>query len=260
MSKAPPEKTPWLLAQWDDIKGNAKFAILLIAGGAVIDWIRNGSWPEVFGVGVALIIALILLLVGTTKRHKIVGYISLLVSFIGLAVSVIGHEIKRHSVTIAVSSQTNHVAPGIQVVASNNQGVLVGVNNGTVNNGISESAMRELLQKEFLDRNAELADKYPQGYALLGMASGQIVFEPKLKQTKVDADWSQVKISESGGAYEVILDGITITVPGRPTYGFKNIAFIFSKSPGAVTRDPFLGLYYLETIDANRGIFLMGFK
>jgi hypothetical protein len=65
-----------------------------------------------------------------------------------------------------------------------------------VNNGVSKEEMRQLLKERYETPNQqiELAKRYPQGYALLGVANGTFIFHPKFKQFSFSADWDKTTI------------------------------------------------------------------
>lgn len=138
--------------------------------------------------------------------------------------------------TIQTATTTGSNSPIIQAAA----GATV---NASITYGVSEETMRRLLIDEDNNSRTELAERYPQGYALLGYASGSIVFEPRLKNITVNADWNNTKVSLWGGSYVVHLSSFQIERPGYAIFRFDGIDLVFSSVPNSPTREPLFGFF-----------------
>jgi hypothetical protein len=141
MADPSPNQRPWLLLQWDDIKGNAKFALLITIGATVVDWIRNGSGLLIYSIFAVLAASLFCLLMGAGRIYKWIGYSLLVIGLVTSLAGIISHESSRISKEIGrLDSRINSKSLTNSVVADLSQSSNAVLKNNSENNSYSFSA------------------------------------------------------------------------------------------------------------------------
>ncbi len=182
---------------------------------------------------------------------------------------IFSNEKESREIPQSVSTSGNNSPAIIQsaTTAGSNSPVIQAAAGSTVNtiinNGISAEQMRELLKERFDTPNQEVefAKQFPQGYALLGVANGNLVWVPKFKTTKFSANWDETIIyNDPNWGTMLHLSKMEIISPGIPIVEFDNVELNFPVVENVAVKDRALGLFYLEVLDFDKKIFLIGFK
>jgi hypothetical protein len=177
---------PWLLRQWDDIKGNAKFALIAGAAVAMIDWLRNGPSWQIFGTLALLIISLFFLLVAESKNSRLIGYSSLILG-IAMALLFIGdHEIKRQrwgyaSSNAATAHTTGSNSPAMAIGPISGTNIQVQQAGRDIYNGASTTQLVEIYKHGYSEGSNFVAQKtgtWPEAFGALASVSPKSQNEP----------------------------------------------------------------------------------
>jgi len=136
--------------------------------------------------------------------------------------------------------------------------------NTTINNGITGEQMRKLLDEHFdtPKKRLELSNIFTQGYALVGVANGSLVWVPRLKNVKFSADWDKTTIVDEGNDIVLELYDMHITEPSGMHFSFDDVSFNYPRVENVVFKDNHVGsgLFYFLVLDLNQKIFVIGFK
>jgi hypothetical protein len=143
--------------------------------------------------------------------------------------------------------------------------------NQTVNNGISEATMLELLRDKSIASNRELSEKYPYGYVLVGVVNGKLIYQSFFNQVEILTDWNENTLQIDTTTHLVILyfHYLKIGGPGGGGQVLSDVRLVFSYAENGVG-----GVYPFafqlpsghivriaaETLDAAKGVFVAGFK
>jgi hypothetical protein len=118
------KQKPWILRQWSDIKGNAKFALLIAVGALMIDWIRNGSAWQVFGTTAVFLIGLGCFILGSSRTFKRIGWgcsiAAIIMSVYGITTQEINRSQWQAKHSASYSSSINDSPYSINIIGQSN--------------------------------------------------------------------------------------------------------------------------------------------
>jgi hypothetical protein len=199
-------------------------------------------------------------LIAMKKPKKVIGWFLIIASggYLLFAILSSGNESKpatSSSVTATVSGS------GSTAQAAGHD----------INNGIPTSALQQVLNLKDVELSERMLSDYPHGCIILGLENGKVIYESRLKDIVVNADWNSVIIAKDTTKKTI---GITI-----PNFSYRHL------TPGGLTATgmtlintiPFaenepvkdntidfsswgLPSMYYEVLDASKGILLIGFK
>lgn len=86
------------------------------------------------------------------------------------------------------------------------------------------------------------------------------MYESKLKDIEVNSDWNNMHVAEQYGMYQVNISQMMIKWPSGFTFAIQDLTLFFPKTPNEETLNSMGIPFYTETIDHEKGIFLIGFK
>ena len=169
------------------------------------------------------------------------------------------------SVVSRVKPNNDRTPPPQSATASGGSTIVQAGGNVTIiNQGVQEETVRRHLRDESVNLQDQLTHKYPDGYALFGVANGKIVYEPYVKRFRIRADWENWRMiinTEKGT--------ISFAMPKLDIEGvvFENFTFVVPSINGATFSLPVEimcpggPIYaYFEVIDAKQKIFVIGFS
>jgi hypothetical protein len=143
-----------------------------------------------------------------------------------------------------------------------------GTINQTVNIGPTKEDLKEILVQRAITANRELTSRYTNGFGLLGVADGKIVYEPRTRNFSITADWDHATLEIIKGNFaRLYLPGFgfqsahgnagsnnTLRIECRFKEGAPSGPFDFAPW------DPSLPRIYLEVLDKKEKIFVLGFR
>lgn len=135
-----------------------------------------------------------------------------------------------------------------------------------INNGISPAQLEEVLNLKEVTLSQRILDEYPHGCIILGLEKGKVIYDSRLKDLQFSSDWDSFKleIDDSKKLATLSFTKFSFSYQNQLPSGFINCKFSFPfyedhASPVISIHLPGL-LMYLEVLDRDKGIFLLGFK
>ncbi len=132
-----------------------------------------------------------------------------------------------------------------------------------VQNGVSDSTVQQLLNLKAVELSERMLSEYPHGCLLLGLENGKVIFDSRLKDIQMDADWDNATITINGGNVKLIIPKLAIVSGGihlSTEIAESNFPFVEHK-PVRTSWFNFYGLsLYCEVLDKDRDIFIIGCK
>jgi hypothetical protein len=127
-----------------------------------------------------------------------------------------------------------------------------------------EETVRRHLRDESVNFQDQLTHEYPDGYALLGVANGKIVYEPYVKRFRIRADWENWRMIINTEKGTIIFAMSKLDIEGTV---FENGTFEVPYMDGATFSLPVEIMWrggpifvYFEVIDAKQKMFVIGFS
>lgn len=164
------------------------------------------------------------------------------------------------------SSETQHTSATQSATASGGSTIIqVGGNVTIINPGVREETEKAHLRVEAAKLQGELGDKYPLGYVLLGIANGEIVYEPYVKLFRISGDWENWRIwIRNEGIPTVELAMSKVEIDGfKYEDNFVSVPYSDGAAvalPWTFRKDGTVAYPYIEVIDTNQKIFAIGFS
>lgn len=204
------------------------------------------------------------------KRGEIIATIGTFITWkwspiIVFAVLLVIWLIVQHFPTFGSSTDSSVQTPaGIQQnanVSGGSTNIQAGgnVSNVTINPGVSEDTIRQLVNQKAVSAHALLTARYPKGYVILGIANGKIIYRSDNEPKNLQVDWESAEIKINKEKNEV-----WIRMPDFSMIGLrmKNIKVAILYQNGAMG-----GLAQIndndlkaEVLDADSGILVVGMK
>lgn len=246
------------------------FSFLALAlGGLTTLLARMGLYSSAiwvfFGGAFAALVALNLQLKNHAWKHRkanrTTAYLTLGVLAVCVAAQIwapkkAGSQPPQNPGISQASTASNGISLTAATTGNNSPIVQAGVVN--INNGISAEKMLELLQDKFA-ADKLLAQKYPFGYALFGLAQGRIVYVPKFFESSIAVDWdgAKVTIDQANRVASVYLSRI---IADGSVFS-HNYASVRYQNNESVPVPPVLGAKtcYLSVLDSTNSVFVLGF-
>jgi hypothetical protein len=148
----------------------------------------------------------------------------------------------------------------------------IGQQQVNINPGVPKDIVERIIREKEIRSHKELTAKYPEGYVLLGVADGQIVYQPRLKDFKVEADWEHATLGIKDNVLELSIPSFGFEVFANGHTGRGNRISATIRLPAnasaslienkAISLPAFPGLpkMYFDILDLADKIFLIGFR
>jgi hypothetical protein len=62
-----------------------------------------------------------------------------------------------------------------------------------INNGVSDATLQKVLNLKDVELSERMSADYPHGCIILGLENGKVIYDSRLKDVKVTADWDNTK-------------------------------------------------------------------
>jgi hypothetical protein len=176
--------------------------------------------------------------------------------FVGaLALSVVSHI-----------KPGNHPTPAPQSATASGGSVIIqaGGNVTYINAGVPEETEKKRMRELSANLEEKLIEKYPFGYALLGVANGKIVYEPYGTEFPLSGDWDNWRIiikEEEKPTITLIISKLRV---GGMRFEDESLTWSYAESsiaplPNFVMSARGKGVsIFFELIDAKEKILVMG--
>lgn len=188
------------------------------------------------------------------------------IMFVGAAIATIWPSteepkiVDNHNQT-ASTSGNNSPAMNAATTSSNSPIYQAG-GNITVNNGISVEALHQLLKAKAADDAVLLAEEYANGYTLFGIANGEVVFEPHYSGIK--ANWGRISIlvDRANKIAQITIESAKWIMLNGSVVDVENMQeeFPYVENKSIRLRSFCCPDLYVEVLDEEKGIFLLGWK
>jgi hypothetical protein len=200
-------------------------------------------------------------LIAMKKPKKLIGWFLIVASTGYLLLAIFTSDSEK-------TDSHNQIA----TTSGSNNTVIQAAPNSTVNLGISETEMRELLRNKSIAANREFSDKYPCGYVIFGAVNGKIIYEPNFSTLKIpnsDLENAKLTINPNHTASILFPKLEAYETDGTLSGGYYGVNFAFPLVPNQAspTGAGFISknyqtqiALYCEMIDLEKGIYLLGFK
>jgi hypothetical protein len=123
--------------------------------------------------------------------------------------------------------------------------------------------LHDLVKKKSVDGMAEFAGKYRHGYLIFGLSpdGSPVTYQGKLRDVRIEVNWSNLRVkSTESGLLEISMPDIRMQFGGgggRTYYSnTEKLPFVENETIYSMIVS---GMCY-EMLDAEKGIFLIGFK
>ena len=130
--------------------------------------------------------------------------------------------------------------------------------------------MFALLKDKTIAANRELSERYPLGYALIGATNGKIIYVPNLKDIKIKTDWDRntLTLDKTTGEVNLLFEDLEVSMGNGPPSVNYNLGLRFEYVENKPMQMPFgfslnrttSVAMFCEVLDANKGVFVIGFR
>jgi hypothetical protein len=134
-----------------------------------------------------------------------------------------------------------------------------------INNGVSDSTLQQVLNLKDVELSERMLTDYPHGCVILGLENGKVIYDSRLKEIKVTADWDNTKYAfdEKTHMMAIYFSKFIMDYTNGSHLEFNGSTFEFPYLENKPFRNRIiggLGDFYFQVLDTQKGILLIGFK